>query len=258
MCARILCSIAAMTLSAMLGCATTSTAATQDDTWRVVSAIPDLGVPVGPNACNPAQPSELVLLKVRMDEQKAKILRRDSAGHPEIVVIRERFGSIIFVRGLHRCVDEAARITEGSSFEFWRPRRSRGGGTGNPVATQPNQQGAHHEGGMPEGTDEADHSLSASQQGTIGAYIRRCWIYASGALHKTPMQVMLIVTTDADGVARAVKFAPADQARMDQDPVFQAFADRARRAVLDPRCANLPLPRHLLGEVNVLSFRFSP
>ena len=48
-----------------------------------------------------------------------------------------------------------------------------------------------------------------------------------------------------------------DIARM-SDPRFRAFAERARRAVLDPRCANLPLPNKVLGKVNVLTFRFSP
>jgi outer membrane biosynthesis protein TonB len=120
----------------------------------------------------------------------------------------------------------------------------------------PNQGGAPEGGGSPQGNDTA--ALSASQRAAIGAYVRRCWTYDPGALNADKMQVMLMVTTDADGVARIVRFAPADRAKMDSDPVFQAFADRARRAVLDPTCANLPLPHHMLGKINVLSFRFSP
>ena len=42
------------------------------------------------------------------------------------------------------------------------------------------------------------------------------------------------------------------------DPVFQAFAERAIRAVEDVRCATLPLPKQMLGKVNKLTFRFSP
>ena len=120
----------------------------------------------------------------------------------------------------------------------------------------PAQGGAPQGGGNPQGNDTA--ALTAGERGAIGAYVRRCWTYDPGALHKTPMQVMLTVTTDADGVARVVQFAPADQAKMAADPVFQAFAERARRAVLDPTCANLPLPRKMLGKINVLTFRFSP
>ena len=42
------------------------------------------------------------------------------------------------------------------------------------------------------------------------------------------------------------------------DPVYRAFAERAVRAVLDPHCANLPLPQSMMGKINVLTFRFSP
>jgi len=40
--------------------------------------------------------------------------------------------------------------------------------------------------------------------------------------------------------------------------VFRAFAERAVRAVLDPTCANLPLPRTMLGQRRTLDFRFRP
>ncbi len=69
---------------------------------------------------------------------------------------------------------------------------------------------------------------------------------------------MMTVTTDASGVARLVGFAPAELSRIQSDARFQAFAERARRAVLDPACSNLPLPQSMLGKVNVLSFRFRP
>ena len=71
------------------------------------------------------------------------------------------------------------------------------------------------------------------------------------------MQVLLTVTTDQAGVARLAVVAGADEGRL-SDPVFRAFAERARRAVLDPRCAALPLPQTLLGKTNVLTFQFRP
>ena len=39
---------------------------------------------------------------------------------------------------------------------------------------------------------------------------------------------------------------------------LRVFSERAVRAVLDPQCANLPLPQNMLGKTNVLTFRFSP
>jgi hypothetical protein len=36
------------------------------------------------------------------------------------------------------------------------------------------------------------------------------------------------------------------------------FSERAIRAVLDPNCANLPLPPKMLGQVREFTFRFRP
>jgi hypothetical protein len=72
------------------------------------------------------------------------------------------------------------------------------------------------------------------------------------------MSVQLIVTYDASGTARLADFGPADIGRIGSDPRFRAFAERARRAVLDPRCANLPIPQADLGRTGTLTFRFKP
>ena len=72
------------------------------------------------------------------------------------------------------------------------------------------------------------------------------------------MQVLLTVTTDANGVARQAVVAPEDQGRVAADMRLRVFSERAVRAVLDPHCANLPMPQDMLGKTNVLTFRFSP
>jgi hypothetical protein len=71
------------------------------------------------------------------------------------------------------------------------------------------------------------------------------------------MQVLLTVVTDERGTARKAEVAGEDTRRMG-DPRFRAFAERAIRAVLSPACANLPLPKAMLGKVNLLTFRFRP
>jgi hypothetical protein len=119
----------------------------------------------------------------------------------------------------------------------------------------PQEGGAQNGGGNPLSNDTS--ALSASQRGAIGDHVRACWTYDPGALGVDKLRVMLQVTTDATGVARVATVTGDDQARM-SDPVFRAFAERAINAVLDPRCANLPLPNTLLGKNNVLTFRFSP
>jgi hypothetical protein len=110
-------------------------------------------------------------------------------------------------------------------------------------------------GGSPQGDITAQ--LTGEQRGAIGDKVRECWTKDAGALDLEKMAVMLTVTTDETGVARQAAVAQEDQARMN-DPRFRAFAERAVRAVLDSRCASLPLPSDKLGRVNTLTFRFRP
>ncbi len=121
--------------------------------------------------------------------------------------------------------------------------------------TNPAQGGAPNGGGNPTGNDTA--ALNAEQRGAIGDHVRPCWTTDPGALDLDKMQALLTVTTDPTGVVRMAEVAPADSGRL-ADPRFRAFAERARRAVMDPSCASLPLPRSMLGKINVLTFRFSP
>jgi hypothetical protein len=119
----------------------------------------------------------------------------------------------------------------------------------------PRAGGQPNGGGNPLGNDTA--ALSADQRGAIGDHVRECWTKDAGALDIDKQRVLLTVTTDATGIARNAVVAGDDVGRMG-DPRFRAFAERAIRAIMDPRCANLPLPNNVLGKVNVLTFRFSP
>jgi hypothetical protein len=119
----------------------------------------------------------------------------------------------------------------------------------------PRAGGQPNGGGNPLSNDTA--ALSADQRGAIGDHVRECWTKDAGALDVDKQRVLLTVTTDANGVARNAVVAGDDLARLG-DPRFRAFAERAVRAIMDPRCANLPLPNNVLGRINVLTFRFSP
>jgi hypothetical protein len=119
----------------------------------------------------------------------------------------------------------------------------------------PTRGGAPNGGGTPDG--DVTNALSVAQRGALGDHVHACWTYDAGAPGVDQLQVLLSVTTDAGGVVRQVQVAPADQGRMN-DPVFRAFAERARRALLDPQCANLPLPPSMLGQVQTFMFRFRP
>jgi len=119
----------------------------------------------------------------------------------------------------------------------------------------PQAGGQPNSGGSPTSNDTA--ALSANQSIAIGDHVRECWTKDAGALDIDKQRVMLTVTTDADGTAHKAEIVGSDVGRM-SDPRFRAFAERARRAILDARCAKLPLPSNALGRTNVLTFRFSP
>jgi len=126
-----------------------------------------------------------------------------------------------------------------------------------PPTGQPNPQAATapQVGGSRQGDITA--SLSAQQQGAIGDKVRECWTKDAGALEIERLSVQLIVTYDETGTARLAEVGDADRGRMG-DPRFRAFAERAMRAVRDPRCASLPIPRNEIGRVGSLTFRFRP
>jgi len=124
----------------------------------------------------------------------------------------------------------------------------------------PQKGGAPAVGGSPNGDITA--TLTAAQRGAIGDRVRECWTKDSGALNADKLQVLVTATIDpADGSAREVEPAEQERSRLAGDPVLRAFFERARRAILDPRCGNNLVPKDKLvadGAPNKLTFRFSP
>jgi hypothetical protein len=120
----------------------------------------------------------------------------------------------------------------------------------------PSRGGAPNGGGNPQANDTA--ALTLAQRGQIGDSVRRCWSTDPGMLDLDRMQVLLTVTTDGAGVVRQAIVAPEDAGRVAGNPRLRVFSERAIRAVLDPHCANLPLPQALLGQNRQFTFRFSP
>jgi hypothetical protein len=120
----------------------------------------------------------------------------------------------------------------------------------------PQAGGAQNGGGNPLSDDTS--ALTLAQRGAIGDFVRRCWSTDPGMLDLDKMQVLLTVTTDGGGVVRRAVVADDDIGRVNGDPRLRVFAERAVRAVLDPNCANLPLPPPLLGQTRVFTFRFRP
>ena len=106
-------------------------------------------------------------------------------------------------------------------------------------------------GGSPSGVDNA--KLSGADRGAIGDRIRECWTRDAGARDADKMSAVLQVVTDGSGTVRDVKIVQPGQG-----PGGLAFAERARRAALDPQCNPIPLPRALLGQTHTFEINFKP
>jgi hypothetical protein len=123
-----------------------------------------------------------------------------------------------------------------------------------PRAASPPRAGAPA-GGSPAGIDNA--RLTGKESRAIGERLRECWIGDKSALNFDKQSVRLIVTTDPTGTIRVADIA-ADDASRTSGGVARAFAERARRAALDPQCAQIPLPDKLKGQNRTFEITFRP
>lgn len=123
-------------------------------------------------------------------------------------------------------------------------------------AANPRQGGAPNGGGAKNG--DITKGLSKGQQGKIANSVRRCYTQDTAAKDYATNTAHMVVTVDATGEARIVKFDAATQAKMNSDPAYRAFAERSRDAVLNPTCSKLPIPSNMLGARSTINFVFRP
>jgi len=115
----------------------------------------------------------------------------------------------------------------------------------NPAAGAP-QQG----GGAPQGAA----NLTAAERAGLADKIGECWAVDAGAPNIQSIIVELRIEVDAGGTVRVVRPNGAVPTEARARMVFEA----ARRALLDPRCNPLPLPRDRLEALRNTVFRFNP
>ena len=128
--------------------------------------------------------------------------------------------------------------------------------TKDPPRAPPNPaRGGAPGGGSPTGLDNA--LLTAGVRRAIGDRLRECWTGDRSALDYDKQVVRLVVTTDATGTIRIADIAANDASRTGNG-VARAFAERAKRAALDPQCAQLPLPAALKGQNRSFEITFRP
>ena len=83
--------------------------------------------------------------------------------------------------------------------------------------------------------------ISISDLDLVRQQIRACWNPPPGQANAKDMIIGITIIMNPDGTVRSADIININ--RLTRDPVFRAAADAARRAVLNPKCNPLKLPR---------------
>ena len=100
-------------------------------------------------------------------------------------------------------------------------------------------------------------ALPPETYNAIVKHISACWRVNVSRLGDVRHQAHLRVVADAEGVVREANLV-AEGPATTSDPSFQEFVQAAMHSVLDPQCAQLPMPAALLGHRIAFDFMFVP
>jgi outer membrane biosynthesis protein TonB len=98
--------------------------------------------------------------------------------------------------------------------------------------------------------------ITTSEKDMLAAAVSPCWDIDAGAKGASDMRAVIQVEVDPDGTVRNTTIL--DTEGRGSDPVWRAFAERARRAPLIPACNKMPIPAGKYDELKVFTFTFSP
>lgn len=99
-------------------------------------------------------------------------------------------------------------------------------------------------------------TLTANQIDNVRNTIRKCWHFPAGLKNAEQLVVDIKMELDRNGYVKKAEIV--DKNRMRQDSGFKIAAENAQRAVLDPRCNPLPLPKEKYNEWKDLELSFNP
>lgn len=107
-------------------------------------------------------------------------------------------------------------------------------------------------------TPSLDSRLVANQLALlVRQQITPCWAVPAGAKDARDMRVAIRIQLNPDGSLRGPPRVE-DQGRIASDPVFQAFAESALRALRHPTCSPLKLPHDKYAMWNEMTIVFDP
>jgi hypothetical protein len=114
----------------------------------------------------------------------------------------------------------------------------------------PAPSGSTQSGGAPTGTA----ALSSGEKTALANTISECWSVDGGALNIRSVIVEMRVEVDSGGTVRNVR----PNGSVPADPQARSVYEAARRALLNPQCNPLPLPKDRLEALRNTVFRFNP
>ena len=104
--------------------------------------------------------------------------------------------------------------------------------------------------------EEIGDTLTATQIDLVRETIRPCWHFPAGLKDADQLVVDIQMELNEDGYVKSASIV--DKARMTHDTGFRTAAESALRAVLDPACNPLPLPKEKYKEWRNLELSFNP
>lgn len=115
-------------------------------------------------------------------------------------------------------------------------------------------EGAEDTDGLP--ASKVGDTISTSELDLLRRHLRKCWIVQAGAQNAKDLVVDVDVEIAPDGTVTKAKIS--DAKRAETDGFYRAAAESARRAVLDPKCNPLPLPKDKYDQWKETTLSFNP
>jgi hypothetical protein len=98
--------------------------------------------------------------------------------------------------------------------------------------------------------------LTASEKDVLAHHMSKCWLIPAGLRDARDIRVPIKINVAPDGTVQRAEIV--EKGRMATDPAYRTAAESARRAVLDPNCSPLPIPRDKYDLFKEFIFNFDP
>ncbi|MBU0795942.1 MAG: energy transducer TonB, partial [Alphaproteobacteria bacterium] len=104
--------------------------------------------------------------------------------------------------------------------------------------------------------NDPTRDLSMSEMDAVRQQIAQCWNVPAGARDAQELIVDIFVVMNPDATVREARIV--NSGRGSSDPFYRSASESALRAVLNPRCSPLKLPRDKFDTWKTMTLSFNP